>query len=72
MEEFVAAMEDILDVYTQKHEKKRPLVCMDEFPLKNIMAFYTFGGHGRALLSELKYFDKNAADSLAKLIDIKY
>jgi hypothetical protein len=30
MEEFVAAMEDILDVYTRKHDKKRPLVCMDE------------------------------------------
>jgi transposase len=25
-------MEDILDVYTRKHDKKRPLVCMDEFP----------------------------------------
>ena len=32
MEEFVAAMEDILDVYTRKYDKKRPLVCMDEFP----------------------------------------
>ena len=32
MEEFVAAMEDILDVYTRKHDKKRPIVCMDEFP----------------------------------------
>jgi len=32
MEEFVAAMEDILDVYTRKQDKKRPLVCMDEFP----------------------------------------
>jgi transposase len=25
-------MEDILDVYTRKHDKKRPLVCMDESP----------------------------------------
>ena len=25
-------MEDILDVYTRKHDKKHPLVCMDEFP----------------------------------------
>jgi transposase len=25
-------MEDILDVYTRKHNKKRPLVCMDEVP----------------------------------------
>jgi len=32
MKEFVAAMEDILDVYTRKHDKKRPLVCMDEAP----------------------------------------
>jgi hypothetical protein len=30
MEEFVAAMEDILDVYTRKYDKKRPLVCIDE------------------------------------------
>ena len=30
--DFVAAMEDILDVYTRKHDKKRPLVCMDESP----------------------------------------
>ena len=25
-------MEDILDVYTRKHDKKYPLVCIDEFP----------------------------------------
>jgi hypothetical protein len=25
-------MEDILDVYTRKHDKKYPVVCMDEFP----------------------------------------
>jgi transposase len=25
-------MENILDVYTRKHDKKRPLVCMDEVP----------------------------------------
>jgi len=25
-------MEDILDVYTRKHDKKYPLVCMDELP----------------------------------------
>jgi len=28
--EFIAGMEDILDVYTWKHDAKRPLVCMDE------------------------------------------
>ena len=27
---FVAAMEDVLDVYTQPHDPKRPLVCLDE------------------------------------------
>jgi hypothetical protein len=30
--EFVAGMEDILDVYTQEGDEKRPLVCMDECP----------------------------------------
>jgi hypothetical protein len=30
--EFVAAMEDILAVYTRKRDKKRPLVCMDKCP----------------------------------------
>ncbi len=27
---FVAAMEDVLDVYTRPHEAARPLVCLDE------------------------------------------
>ena len=30
--EFVAAMEDILDVYIRPYDPKRPLVCMDECP----------------------------------------
>ncbi len=30
--EFVYHMEDILDVYTQPLDPKRPLVCMDEMP----------------------------------------
>ena len=30
--DFIAAMEDILDVYARKYDKKHPLVCMDEFP----------------------------------------
>jgi len=30
-EEFVEAMEDILDVYTWKHDKKHHMVCADEF-----------------------------------------
>jgi hypothetical protein len=25
-------MEDILEVYTRKHDTKRPIVCMDESP----------------------------------------
>ena len=27
---FVAAMEDVLDVYTRAHDPQRPLVCLDE------------------------------------------
>ena len=27
---FVAAMEDVLDVYTRPHDPERPLVCLDE------------------------------------------
>lgn len=27
---FVAAMEDVLDVYTRPHDRTRPLVCLDE------------------------------------------
>jgi len=30
--EFIAAMEDILDMYTRKRDAKRPLVCEDECP----------------------------------------
>ena len=30
--EFVAAMEDILDVYTGKYDENRVLICMDEVP----------------------------------------
>jgi hypothetical protein len=30
--EFIAAMEDILDVYAREYDEKRPLVCMDEIP----------------------------------------
>ncbi len=27
---FVAAMEDVLDVYQRSHDPQRPLVCLDE------------------------------------------
>jgi hypothetical protein len=30
--EFVAGMEDVLDVYTQGRDEKRPVVCMDKCP----------------------------------------
>jgi hypothetical protein len=32
--EFAAAMEDVLDLYTQPYDPKRPLVCMDERPMQ--------------------------------------
>jgi hypothetical protein len=32
--EFVAQMEEILDLYTQPYDPKRPLVCMDERPMQ--------------------------------------
>jgi hypothetical protein len=28
--QFVAAMEDVLEVYTRPHDAARPLVCLDE------------------------------------------
>jgi transposase len=34
--EFVAAMEDILEVYKRPRDAKRPLVCMDEQPMQLI------------------------------------
>jgi hypothetical protein len=30
--DFIAAMEDVLDVYARKYDQRRPLVCMDEIP----------------------------------------
>lgn len=32
--EFVAHMEDVLEVYSRPHEEKRPVVCMDEKPFQ--------------------------------------
>lgn len=34
--EFVACMEDILDLYQQPYDPKKPLVCMDEQPVQLI------------------------------------
>ena len=31
---FVACMEDVLDLYQQPHDPRRPLVCMDEQPVQ--------------------------------------
>ena len=30
--DFVACMEDILDLYAEPYDPKRPLVCFDEMP----------------------------------------
>ena len=32
--EFVAHMEDILEVYSRPYDKKRPVICMDEKPFQ--------------------------------------
>ncbi len=34
--EFVACMEDVLDLYHQPRDPRRPLVCMDEQPVQLI------------------------------------
>ena len=34
--EFVAAMEDVLEVYKRPYDSKRPVVCMDEQPMQLI------------------------------------
>ncbi|MCL2721751.1 MAG: hypothetical protein FWD47_10495 [Treponema sp.] len=39
--------------------------------LRNIYAFYTFGGSGSILLSELNYYRINAADSVAIKVKIE-
>jgi len=33
---FVAAMEQVLDIYSRPYDPKRPVVCMDETPRKLI------------------------------------
>ena len=39
--------------------------------LKNILAFYSFSSFRNTIESELSYYDKNAAESVAKRIEIK-
>lgn len=34
--EFVADMEDVLEVYHQPYDPKRPMICMDEQPVQLI------------------------------------
>ena len=38
--DFVDAMEDVLDVYERPYDAKRPVVCMDEQPLVEIIFIY--------------------------------
>lgn len=38
--EFVAQMEDILDLYQRPHDSQRPLICMDEQPVRLIQETY--------------------------------
>ena len=36
--EFVAAMEDVLDVYHRSYDKNKPVICMDEQPIQIVKA----------------------------------
>ena len=67
---YMVVFNDANNVYQSKY----PITAMyggEIDNLRNIYAIYTFGGIGKTLLSELKYYDKNAADSIAKRINIK-
>jgi hypothetical protein len=55
------------------YKSKYPIGAMygDELEnLQNILAFYTFGG-SRGAFSQIKYYEKNAKDSVAKTFDVK-
>ncbi len=39
--EFVARMEDVLEVYSRPYNEKRPVVCMDEKPFQLLDEMYT-------------------------------
>jgi hypothetical protein len=34
--EYIARMEDLLDLYAEPHDPKRPVVCFDESPIQLI------------------------------------
>jgi len=34
---FVAAMEDVLEIYSRPYDKNFPVVCMDEKPLQTVL-----------------------------------
>jgi hypothetical protein len=36
--EYVAAIEDVLDLYEEPYDEKRPMVCFDESPKQLIAA----------------------------------
>ena len=36
--EFVAAMEDVLDLYEEPYDPQRPTVCFDEITVRNTCA----------------------------------
>jgi hypothetical protein len=57
------------NVYKSKH----PIGAMygDETDnLRNILAFYTFGGLRGISFSQIQYYDKNAAESLARTFNV--
>ena len=39
--EFVAHMEDVLEVYSRPYNEKRPVICMDEKPFQLLDEMYT-------------------------------
>ena len=39
--EFVAKMEDVLEVYTREYNPERPVVCMDEKPYQLLDEYIT-------------------------------
>jgi hypothetical protein len=44
--EFVARMEDVLDLYAEEPDPKRPVICFDESPTQLIGAVRHRGRHG--------------------------
>jgi len=58
------------NVYKSRH----PITAMyggEIDNLRNILAFYTFGGPRGISFSRLQYYEENAADSVARIIDVR-